>query len=124
MRRSQIILGILLSHPIGATVAAQEVPTQGNRPDCFELVAVQLGVIPGAPMLINKCTGITYVLTRRGNPGQRPKNNSTSSYVWVPIDVVDKPGRRDVVPVPEIKKGAKVGSGKKCFTYDNRTFCE
>lgn len=72
---------------------------------CFEILPAERNVVPASPILLNKCTGSTYVLTRK-----------RSRYEWVPI------GRREGPrPVP---KPAKETSGRKCFYFDGREFCE
>ena len=125
MRWHLFALGLIAMVPMAAKVAAQEAPLPGSRTECFELVAARPGAIPGAPMLINKCAGTTYVLTRQGRPGQNSRADPDPSYAWVPIAIIEKPAKPELVPALKGKReGAKAASGKKCFTYDNRSFCE
>jgi hypothetical protein len=62
-------------------------------------------------MLINKCTGKTFVLVTRS---RRSQNGKPSQYVWQPIPVAD----------PLLDMASRPSTGKKCFAYDNRLFCE
>jgi hypothetical protein len=91
--------------------AAQSEPTPPLQTACFELVARQPGTPPDAPMLINKCTGKTFVLVTRSRRSQAGK---PSQYVWEPIPIAD--------PVRDMA-GSR-SAGKKCFAYDKRLFCE
>ena len=125
MRWHLFALGLTAVIPMAANVAAQEVALPGGRTECFELVAARAGTIPGAPMLINKCAGTTYVLTRQGKSGESSRAAPDPSYAWVPIAIIEKPVKAESAPVLKSKREeAKAASGKKCFTYDNRTFCE
>jgi hypothetical protein len=64
-------------------------------------------------MLINKCTGQTYVLTRV--PGKE-KVTTGPAYRWQPIAMGDG---AEVKPQPATAAPA----GQKCFSFDGRQFC-
>jgi hypothetical protein len=76
---------------------AQDLPL-GGRQDCFEVIPARPGTLPSAPLLINKCSGATYVLAT--------KPNDRRTYYWKPIQARAADDR------------------EKCFTYNNRVFCE
>jgi hypothetical protein len=69
--------------------------------------------LPGAPLLINKCTGQTYVLTR---VTVHRKSAGPYTYRWQPIAVSDTP---EAAPKP----ATAAPTGHKCFSFDGRQFC-
>jgi hypothetical protein len=71
---------------------------------CFEIAFPAPGNLPAGPILLNKCTGATHILTRfdRGKSG--------ITYEWVPVAVRAPPD-------------ASAKAGRKCFTFDGRHFC-
>lgn len=81
----------------------------GEKP-CFELHPGIAAHPPHAPLLLNRCTGETFVLIAGASSKKRPA--SPSSYRWQPI------GKSR--PAPEL---ASPAAGTKCFDYDGRKFC-
>jgi hypothetical protein len=77
-------------------------------PACFQMIAAVPGTLPGSPMLFNRCSGDTYVLSR-----VRHKKKSRVRYRWVPIAI----GERQAQPDP------KVSGGENCFEFNRRRFC-
>jgi hypothetical protein len=80
-----LLLACGLSLPSVAAIAqsAPSVPTGGA---CYEMLPAEANTLPGSPMLINKCTGQTYVLTRV--PGKE-KATTGHAYRWQPIAMDD-----------------------------------
>lgn len=84
---------------------------------CYELIPARERVTPPAPMLVDKCSGRTWMLTRSGRGG----------YRWAAIQTDDeKPKATDRAATDAAPAGRadKEGSGGKCFTFNNRKFCE
>jgi hypothetical protein len=84
---------------------------------CFEFVPVRPRIEPPSPMLVDKCTGRTWLLTR----------TSRGAYRWAAIltesempKVTDRPAT-DASPAAKSDRDGGVG---KCFTFNNRKFCE
>ncbi len=100
-----LLLGVLRPAAMPAALAE---PLQG--PPCYELLPAEANVLPASPILINKCTGQTYVLARA---------RSGAAYQWVPIAVGDG---KDVKPAP--KGTGSAPAGRKCFSFDGRHFCQ
>ena len=115
MTRALLIAGALLAFPGAA--AAQNIPAP-----CYELVPARPRIEPPAPMLVDKCSGRTWLLKRAGR----------GSYRWAAIDADDDmPKATDRPPTdnqPANKadntSADKQGDGAKCFTFNNRKFCE
>jgi hypothetical protein len=78
---------------------------------CFQMFAAVPDTLPGSPMLLNKCTGDTYVLSRVRH---RKKSRVRTVYQWVPIAI----GERHAQPVPQ------VSGGENCFKFNGRRFCQ
>jgi hypothetical protein len=80
---------------------------------CFEMFPAETNAPPGMPLLINKCTGETYLLARVPSKAK----SSAGGYRWVPIGVSDG---KDEKPVP----AAGPPAGRKCFSFEGRHFCQ
>jgi hypothetical protein len=84
---------------------------------CFELIPARARIEPPVPMLVDKCSGRTWMLVRSGR----------AAYRWAAIDTeTEKPKATDrpAIDTGPADKAAKDGSGAKCFTFNNRKFCE
>ena len=95
----------------GTTVHATE-PTGA----CFQVIEGQPDVAPAAPILVDRCSGKSFVLSR-GRSGSR-------TYKWVAIgkaaDVSPRAARRATTgPSSSIR----VGDTKGCFTFNGRSYC-
>lgn len=84
---------------------------------CFEFVPVRPRIEPASPMLIDKCTGRTWLLTR----------GSRGAYRWAAIHTESEMPKATDRPVTDASPAAKAdkdGGAGKCFTFNNRKFCE
>jgi hypothetical protein len=84
-------------------VAAQD----ASKTACFD-VFVPSGNVQ--PILLNRCSGETWILARSGS------RNGRLTYRWNPL--VTTPAER-----PRAPESVKAGSGK-CFSFQGRQFCE
>lgn len=102
LRHAAWLISGLAVTPVSAQAEDSTIP----QSICFTVVEGRPGVLPGAPMLVDRCTGETFVLTR-----------SRSAIAWVPITKAsaDRPDAKAVAKAPTGKKG--------CFTYGDRTYC-
>jgi hypothetical protein len=91
--------GLLLA---GAS-AAEEPKRAPGTAACYEVVGPGNDSLPKSPILVNKCTGQTYLLVRSGGP------KGPQKYDWVPIAIREQ-------PQPTV-------ASRRCFTYDGREFC-
>lgn len=115
MTRLVLIAAALLALPGAAAAQTASAP-------CFELIPARPRIEPPLPMLVDKCSGRTWLLMRAGR----------GSYRWAAIDVADDmPKATDRPPTDnqpagkaDIPSAEKEGDGKKCFTFNNRKFCE
>lgn len=87
---------------------AQPAPSASASSACYEMIPADANTLPGSPMLINKCTGETYVLTRAA-----AKASGSPKYRWLPVAMGDA-----------LSVTTKVApTGRKCFSFDGRQFC-
>jgi hypothetical protein len=108
-------IAVLLALP-GAAVA------QTASAPCYELIPARPRIEPPLPMLVDKCSGRTWLLMRAGR----------GTYRWASVDMdSDIPKATDRPPTDdqpankaETPPANKDGDGKKCFTFNNRKFCE
>jgi len=97
------LIGVMAAAP---TQAQQQDPA-GQPSICFTVIEGRTDVPPGAPILVDRCTGETFVLTR-----------SRGQIAWSPI-------AKTSADRPETKAVAKSPAGPKkgCFSYSDRTYC-
>jgi hypothetical protein len=81
---------------------------------CFELIPARARIEPPAPMLVDKCSGRTWLLTR----------SARGAFRWIAIDTESEKPKATDRPATDTQPAAKEGDGKKCFTFNNRKFCE
>ena len=94
-----------------AGAIAEQPPPAPEGSACYGLIPAAANTLPGAPLLINKCSGQTYVLTR---VPLREKAAGRHMYRWHPIALGD---------ATETKPRPAAAAGSKCFAYDGRQFC-
>lgn len=97
---------------MGATTVHAKEP----RGICYQVIEGQPDVAPAAPILVDRCSGKSFVLSR-GRSGSR-------SYKWVAIgkaaDVSPREARSATARhSPTIRGGGKKG----CFTFNGRSYC-
>lgn len=63
-------------------------PPQASNPECLQLSQPAEGTTPNTPLLLNKCTGSTWMLVRVPLPA--PSTNT--AYRWLPLQVSDAEG--------------------------------
>jgi hypothetical protein len=110
----QLKLAILL----GAALVPLAVEAQSPPPSdgvCFEMIPAIPKTLPGAPILLNKCTGDSFVLSRLG-PNAPGGRKAEPPYQWLPIG-------RAVTAEGKAKFEQSGSVGAKCFSYDGRHFC-
>jgi hypothetical protein len=103
---------------MGAALIPFAVEAQSPPPPdgvCFEIVPGTSEMLPGSPILLNKCTGDSFFLSRKQPPASAGRK-AQATYQWLPI------GR--AIAVEGMAKLEPSGTaGAKCFSYDGRQFC-
>ncbi len=99
---------------LSGTAAAQE---RATVEACFLVIEGQADVAPNAPMLIDRCTGSTFVLTRTRRDGK-------TAFEWVPISkatasTADQSRQQQSPGPPSAKTPIRDG----CFTFSGRSYC-
>ena len=117
MHFKTIVLALLTSSLTGAFGAAAAQAQEPGRPAgaCFEIVVPSRSAPLAHPLLLNKCTGATWVLVKTDR-GRLP-------YRWFALEtdsppVADGRGRRTTA-APDPNR-----PGQKCFELSGRRFCE
>ncbi len=96
---------------LAALSAAQTTQAQNNV--CFEVIPARPNIEPPAAIMVDKCTGKSWVLIRNGK-----------SYRWSLITTeLEKPKIADRAPVEGAVPAPDAGP-QKCFTFNGRKFCE
>lgn len=102
-------LAIILA--MAPPAAVSSVYAQGST--CFEVIPARPNIEPAAPIMIDKCSGRTWILVRGGK-----------SYRWSLITTeAEKPKIEDRAPIGGSEIAPSQG-GQKCFTFNGRRFCE
>lgn len=101
---------------ISAALSNSAVAQTASAP-CFELIPAHARIEPQAPMLVDKCSGRTWVLVR----------SKRGAFRWAAIhsdSEMPKATDRPATDTQPANKADKEGDAKKCFTFNNRKFCE
>lgn len=86
----------------------------GSASTCFEVIPARPNVEPPVPIMIDKCSGRSWVLVRNGK-----------IYRWSMIATeTDKPKTADRAPMEGGGPAAPDSGSQKCFTFNGRKFCE
>jgi hypothetical protein len=109
----RILAGSVLAMAAMPLVSADAVLAQGAGAACFEVIPARANIEPPVPIMIDKCSGRSWVLIRNGR-----------SYRWALIATdLEKAKTADRAPVDGAAAAPDSGS-QKCFTFNNRKFCE
>ena len=106
-----VIAGLAVS---GADSAgAERSRTAELTGSCFEIVAAPRHAEPDGPILIDKCTGKTWLLVRHG--GRRHR----AGFRWVALtfDAAPRGTAAGTSMLPRL-------DGQKCFVFSGRRYCE
>ena len=108
----------LISVPLARAIAQSE--TERPAVACFEVTLAQTKPSLTDVMLLNRCSGETWLLVRTHKTDQLPQT-SGFVYRWRPIaiDRVEKATERPPHSIPSIPQPTA-----KCFVFDGRQFCE
>lgn len=95
--------------------AAQQTPPATA---CFQVIEGSADVPPAAPLLVDRCTGETFVLTRA-------RRGEGKAFEWVPIAKAAAGAVAEAAPAPPPRPpaSAKAASKEGCFTYSGRNYC-
>jgi hypothetical protein len=107
MRHAPLLLGALAVmaplHPSAARAQAEPPPAapQGAPPQaaapapCWEIVAPVAGTDPPTMVMLNRCTGDTWLLAKEVTRAARPTAPGTYVYRWRRIAKTDEPSAAD-----------------------------
>ena len=70
----------------GSQVSAQQPRTQSENQACWEMSTPMKELVPFVVILLNKCTGNSWILTRITNSAPSWTASGSFSYRWVPLD--------------------------------------
>jgi hypothetical protein len=72
---------------LALTTAVEAAPTAPPSGACFEVVANGPDALPNGPILVNRCTGATWLLVRTPLADQKGAATGSFTYVWEPLSV-------------------------------------
>jgi hypothetical protein len=104
-RARYITAGALITLWSGAALAQAST----SQPGCFDVVASRSDAHPAGTILLNRCSGQTWLLVR-----YQSSVRGSSVYRWSTIASDSNEPR----PPPP------AASGDKCFAFQGRRFCE
>jgi hypothetical protein len=80
---------------------------------CYEVIPARAKIEPPAPMLVDKCSGRTWLLVRAGR-----------AYRWAAVAADEEKPKATDRPVVDAQPARTDKDAQKCFTFNNRKFCE
>jgi hypothetical protein len=118
------LAAVVLTGMAGGHALAQSSPPEATVGGCFDVIR-PLGRSTIGAILLNRCTGDSWLLVRTDESGRQHFRAGSVTYRWQPI-AVDKTETAYRLPprpstaAPQIPKPGT----SKCFTFDGRQFCE
>ena len=109
----------MLTVPDGVALAQATMPENA----CFQIMATPAGAGPSSAILLDRCTGQTWILARVYQAATKKGRASNVAYRWEPLS---KEATERPLPT-QTRKSAPIGAtatGDKCFTFQGRRFCE
>ena len=58
---------------------------QEVKAECFQIVSPVVGASPASFLLLNKCSGSTWMLVRVQDPESKPGRADYFTYKWLPL---------------------------------------
>lgn len=119
-----LLAGALAGAPTLRALAQAPEAMQPNGA-CFEVVATHAGTQPEGAILLNRCSGQTWMLVRTRQPSEKDGNGGQGAYRWSPIKTADT--QVAITPPAPLKIRAPKPTSQtsdKCFTFQGRRFCE
>jgi hypothetical protein len=103
---------------LGIAMAAQAAESARDFA-CFEIIGPQRHTEPGAPLLLNRCTGSTWLLVRSGS-------RNRLGYRWAPLDApvmvqATQSHNGNVAPKPSETDASPTAN---CFFFAGRRYCQ
>lgn len=107
-----LMIGALLMELPAVDASAQRAEAPASL--CFDIITARNTAEPGGAILLNRCTGQTWLLTRYAR----------RSYRWNLL-VAEGNEHTKPLPRPEVQMPALARpSTGKCFTFQGRQFCD
>jgi hypothetical protein len=114
-RAALLLLAVLLISLPVANASAQPLDAQAL---CFDIISPRDAARLNGSILLDRCTGQTWLLSRSG------KRGGMVGYHWTMLaaegDLIKKPLAR---PEPSMPAPVRPNTGK-CFSFQGRQFCE
>ncbi len=108
------VISLALVFPASQARAQDEAAAPASA--CFAVIEAKPGVLPAAPILVDRCSGQTFVLTKK-------RRSDPPAYAWVPIGKVEAGTTTPARPARSAASSARTQARANCFSYNGRTFC-
>jgi hypothetical protein len=102
---------------VSTAVSAQEASPLPQTSRCFAVIEGKSDVPPGVPILVNTCSGQTFMLSRSR------RGSKQRSYQWIPITQPKQSGQTEQRTSRATTRTSKQATRQGCFSYGGRTFC-
>jgi hypothetical protein len=109
-----LIAAWLLAIPSVAALAESTPPGRA----CFQIMATPSDGGPSSAILLDACTGQTWILVRSYQPAAKKGRAGNVAHRWEPLS------KDSAEPPPARKPAPTAATGNKCFTFQGRRFCE
>lgn len=114
-RAALLLLAVFLVDLPVANASAQPVDAQAQ---CFDIISPRYAAQPSGSILLDRCTGQTWLLSKNG------KRGSGLGYRWNRL-IADSGEISKLLPHPEASTLAPIRpSTGKCFAFQGRQFCD
>ena len=111
-------LALLLALPVaGLFASATRAAETAQASACFEIIRPQPRTQPRAPLLLDRCTGSTWLLVRSGSP---------LGYRWAPLEapVMVQAVKSDAGAVAPKPREDAAPPTANCFAFAGRRYCQ
>jgi hypothetical protein len=106
MKRYLVAYCVVAVAVLGSII--ESVAQEASKTACFDII---IGVADTQPILLDHCSGQTWMLTRNG------RRSGQAAYRWIPLAT----GSGEP---PQLQSENRVVGSGKCFTFQGRRFCE
>ena len=119
-----LLTATLVSDPICGALAQAPEDAQPSGA-CYQVIAGRAGSQPAGTILLNRCSGQTWMLIRTHQSAGDGIDSGQVAYRWRPIPTGDTQVAVTSSTSPKVRAlGPASQNNAKCFTFQGRRYCE